>query len=126
MEQCKNNKLNRKIDFFKSIPIFSELTRDAIAKFTYFFHQETIARNACLYHEGDILAYLYIVINGEFELSVKADYVPNSLAEHKNVEYLKSSMNRFYEDKRDQIKDKYLKEMNYLISKNNIGIYNFY
>ena len=113
----QKNKLNKKISFFKGIPTFSELSKDTIAKFTYFFQEGSAIRNSYLFKQGDKLEYIYIVINGEFEISTKFEYSPDSLSQHQTSEYLKSSIYRFEESKRDTIKEKYINEMNYLVSK---------
>ena len=47
------NKLNRKIDFFQSIPIFCEQNREFLSRFTYYLKDKEVKRNDYLYREGD-------------------------------------------------------------------------
>ena len=66
------NKLNKKVDFFKSIPIFCELTREQLSPFTYYLKEMELHRNEYLYNEGDKWEYWYIIINGEFEVTMNS------------------------------------------------------
>lgn len=45
--------LNRKIDFFKSMPLFCNWTRDSLRKLTPFFEETEYKRNAFVINEGD-------------------------------------------------------------------------
>ena len=65
------NKLNRKIDFFQSIPIFCEQNREFLSRFTYYLKDKEVKRNDYLYREGDKWDFWYIIIQGDFELSIK-------------------------------------------------------
>lgn len=63
--------LNEKIDFFKSLPVFSDWTRISVAKLTYFFYEKEFKRNHVVFQEGDPSRFCFIVIEGEFEATKK-------------------------------------------------------
>ncbi|CAI2382238.1 unnamed protein product [Moneuplotes crassus] len=65
--KIQEKELNKKIDFFKSLPIFQDWTRIAVGKLTYFFIEKEYLRNFKVYSEGDKTEYIYIVLEGEFE-----------------------------------------------------------
>ena len=68
-----SKELNRKVDFFISIPMFSDWTRGAIEKLTYYFKSKEFKRNHYLYRQGDPCDYWYIVAGGEFEATKLVD-----------------------------------------------------
>ena len=61
------NNLKRKIEFLKSLPIFSKWNRDRLAKLSYYFTEFSYKRNHDVFKEGTWCEYFYIVIDGEFE-----------------------------------------------------------
>lgn len=65
--KIQEKELNKKIDFFKSLPIFQDWTRISVGKITYFFIEKHLKRNFRVYSEGDPTDSIYIVIDGEFE-----------------------------------------------------------
>lgn len=62
-------KLNIKIKFLKSIPYFSRWTNMALSKFGYDHKIMKFKRNQNVFKEGDSGDYVYIVQDGEFELT---------------------------------------------------------
>ena len=61
--------LNDKINFLRNIPVFSLLTRNSLAKITCSLGKKVITKDSYLYKEGDPAKSVYIVINGEFEVT---------------------------------------------------------
>lgn len=47
------------------------MTRTSLGKMTYYFENKTSLRDAILYKEGEQAEYVYIVKNGEFEVTKK-------------------------------------------------------
>ena len=119
MAQWSKNKLNKKIDFFQTLMPFRNLTRDSIAKVTYFFHEIALSRNASLFKEGEECSHWYIVISGE--LSAQKEHKINSLTDQidNNIKkYITRISDEYY---RTSLKEKYLKEMAHIVSKNDIA-----
>lgn len=55
-----------KINFLRSIPIFSQVSRTFLGKLTYYFQSKRLIKGSVLYRENDISEYVYIVKSGEF------------------------------------------------------------
>jgi CRP-like cAMP-binding protein len=62
-------KQSERITFLKSIPYFNKLTNMALSKFGYEHEIVKFKRNQTVYMEGNKCEYVYIVIDGIFELS---------------------------------------------------------
>ena len=61
--------LSEKVEFLKSMPIFSDWTRGALEKLTFFFKEKDFLRNHYVFKEGEVWKHWYIVIDGEFEIT---------------------------------------------------------
>ena len=61
--------LNDKINFLRTIPVFALLTRNSLAKITCSLVKCNMNKDSYLYREGDSASSVFIVINGEFEVS---------------------------------------------------------
>ena len=101
--------LNEKIDFFKSLPIFSGWTRASVAKLTYFFTEKEFKRNHFVYKEGDIRNCCFVVNEGEFE-STKEVIIgkPKKGEDEMLKDFVKSSsknsITRFHKEKLQHLK----------------------
>lgn len=60
--------VNAKVDFLMRIPCFNEQRRKSVSVFTNFLIPELFIRNQYVYKEGDPADFVYIIVNGEFEL----------------------------------------------------------
>ena len=69
MVQCRGKEWANKIDFIKSLPMFSKLSRDGLAKMSYYFKEVSYKRNSIVIKENEDAKNWYIVIEGEFEAS---------------------------------------------------------
>jgi CRP-like cAMP-binding protein len=67
--QIEKKKLNEKIQFLRSLPFFSQLTKTSVGKLTYQFKDVPMIKNQTLYREGDRADFIYIVKAGQFEVS---------------------------------------------------------
>ena len=67
--KVEQKRLNKMVDFLHSLPFFKNWTRTTISKFQYFFTHQTFQRNHVVYREGDPLDYVYLIYEGEFEVS---------------------------------------------------------
>lgn len=67
--QIEKKKLNEKIQFLRSLPFFSALTKTSVSKLTYQFKDMSLIKNQYLYREGEPAEYVYIVKNGQFEVT---------------------------------------------------------
>lgn len=61
--------MHKAVDFFKNMPHFKNWTKSALTKLTYFFKKKDYLRNQIVFREGDYCNYVYIVFNGEFEIT---------------------------------------------------------
>eukprot|EP00347_Sterkiella_histriomuscorum_P008621 403344394 len=64
----EKKKYNEKVQFLRSLPFFSQLTKTSLGKLTYQFTDISTIRNQVLYKEGDSADYVYIVKGGQFEV----------------------------------------------------------
>ena len=76
--------INKIIDFFKNLPYFSSYGRSALDKIRLQFGRAKFIRKQYVYKEGDESDYVYIVINGDFELVKQVKHV-----EKKEMNYKK-------------------------------------
>ena len=67
MELYKLRDWINKVDFLKSLPMFSKLSRDGLTSMSYSFKESTFKRNSIVFKEGEVADNWYIVIEGEFE-----------------------------------------------------------
>ena len=63
--------LNDKVSFLKSLPYFARWTKVSLAKLSYFFHEMTLNRNQFAYRQDEPSARVYLIREGEFEMSKK-------------------------------------------------------
>jgi CRP-like cAMP-binding protein len=56
--------MNEKIQFLRSLPFFSQLTKTSVSKLTYQFKDINTIKNQVLYKEGDPADLIYIIKNG--------------------------------------------------------------
>lgn len=64
----EKKKYNEKVQFLRSLPYFSQLTKTSLGKLTYQFTDVPTIRNQVLYREGDSAEYVYIVKSGQYEV----------------------------------------------------------
>lgn len=62
--QIEKKKMNEKIQFLRSLPFFSQLTKTSVSKLTYQFKEVNTIKNQVLYKEGDLADLIYIVKSG--------------------------------------------------------------
>jgi len=69
--KIEHAKLNKLVDFLKSVPSFKHWSKSALLKLQYFCKKQTFIRNQYVYKEGDDPDFVYIIHQGEFEISKK-------------------------------------------------------
>jgi CRP-like cAMP-binding protein len=68
----EEKKLNRKVEFLQSLPVFHEWTKSAISRMTYFLQTSVCTPGSVLFRERTKCNAVYIVQEGEFRLTQKA------------------------------------------------------
>eukprot|EP00347_Sterkiella_histriomuscorum_P012371 403368842 len=63
--------MNKFVEFLKQMPHFNHWFKNALSKLTYYFTRQKFIRNQTIYKEGDICRFIYIVLDGEFEITKK-------------------------------------------------------
>ncbi len=61
--------LNDKINFLRSIPVFSLLTKNSLAKITCSLTYRTLIKDQFVFKEGENTESAFIVINGEIQIT---------------------------------------------------------
>jgi len=84
LAKIEARKLRKLIDFFKSIPFLSNNSKTYLTKLHYSFEQRNVIRNQEIYREGDPSDMVYLVREGEFEVSKRIKYVPRNNEREKN------------------------------------------
>jgi len=56
---------------FKNIPAFAHLTKKTLEKLTFYMIETKMTKDSYLFREGDKIKGLYLVQEGEFEVSRK-------------------------------------------------------
>ena len=59
------------VNFFSSLPIFSNMTKGSLAKLTYNFREKEYIKNQVVYKEGDFAVDAFIIVEGEFLFTKK-------------------------------------------------------
>ncbi|CAG9320385.1 unnamed protein product [Blepharisma stoltei] len=86
-------RMNQKIKFFQSIPMFSTWTKIALIKFSYYFEFQVVKNKQYLYKEGDPVNFVYFIKSGEVRLTKLNDEASFEQAKsHKNVLTKKKSL----------------------------------
>jgi CRP-like cAMP-binding protein len=62
--KIERRSLNDKVNFLRSIPMFSLLTRNSLAKISCSLQRITIQKDQFLYREGEEAKSVYIIIDG--------------------------------------------------------------
>ena len=65
----QQRKLLEKTDFLQSFRIFSHLTLQTLQKLTYYMEELTYGFNKTVYKEGDEPDGVYLIKEGEFEMT---------------------------------------------------------
>lgn len=68
LSRIENRNINKVLEFFKSLPYFSSFSRIALTKLRVNFKKVKYKRKHLIYKEGTPSDFVYIVINGDFEL----------------------------------------------------------
>lgn len=69
LKEHEAKKLNWKINFLQSTPMFSSWTRQALSRLTYYLKERKFRRLDKVYEEGTQANEAYIVVQGEFKLT---------------------------------------------------------
>lgn len=67
--------INRIIDFFKGLPYFANYGRSALDKIRLQFSRVKFLRKQYVFKEGEDSIYVYIVVNGDFELEKQVKHI---------------------------------------------------
>lgn len=65
----ERKKYNEKIQFLRSLPYFSQLTRASLGKLIYQFTDIKTLKDQILFREGEPSDFVYLVKEGQFEVS---------------------------------------------------------
>lgn len=65
----EKKKHNEKVQFLRSLPFFSQLTKTSLGKLTYQFEDFPTIKNQILFREGEPAEYAYIVKQGQYEVT---------------------------------------------------------
>ena len=66
--------MKKLIEYFKSIPFLSNNSKTYLTKVQYSFEQRNYIRNQQVYFEGEPSDYVYLVKDGEFEVTKRITY----------------------------------------------------
>lgn len=65
----ERRKYNERIIFLQSLPYFSKLTKTSLGKISFQFVDRPIIKGQVLYKEGEDAEYVYLVKEGQFEVT---------------------------------------------------------
>lgn len=71
LDEIERKRLNAQINYVKSIPLFSKMTRTSLGKLLSNFKNLDVNKDCYLYKEGDPADRVYIVRDGEFVVTKK-------------------------------------------------------
>ncbi|CAI2359767.1 unnamed protein product [Moneuplotes crassus] len=74
IDRIMKKKTNQKIDLIKQIPYFKDWSKVSLTKFCYDHEYFSYKRKQVVFEEGQSSSYVYIVKEGEFELTKKIRY----------------------------------------------------
>lgn len=74
LSRIENRNINKVIDFFKGLPYFANYGRAALNKIRFMFARVKYKRKHVIYKQGDQSEYVYIVIDGDFELEKRVKH----------------------------------------------------
>lgn len=57
------------IDFLRQMPHFRQWKKNALSRLTYYMPRATYMRNQIVFKEGDQCCFVYVVLQGEFEIT---------------------------------------------------------
>lgn len=77
LKKIETRNTNKIIDFFKNLPYFSSYSRKALGRLRLNFSLIKFKRTHIVFKEGDMSDYVYIIVNGDFELEKKVKHVSN-------------------------------------------------
>ena len=78
--KLEQKNMNRLTDFLYSLPFFLNWRRGSLQKFQYFLSHKQYIRNQTVFKENEPSSHVYIVLNGEFEISITHTFsAPKSL-----------------------------------------------
>lgn len=89
-------KLNLKIKYFQSLPFFTNWTKVALSKFSYYFELKYFKPKQVIYKEGDPLHFVYFVKEGEFKMTKKLNIdIASQLETQSFTEGIKQDSSKF-------------------------------
>ena len=87
------------IDFLKNVPYFTHWTRTSISKMLYYIEKQLCIRNQEVFREGDQVNYVYIVRNGEFEVTKRTVVLEDKFkTEEKRIKPILNYGRKFKDD----------------------------
>eukprot|EP00347_Sterkiella_histriomuscorum_P023290 403335214 len=69
LNKIEQKNMSRIVEFMHELPFFKVWTRTSLGKLQYSFEQKQLQRNQVLYREGQDAEMIYIIQNGEFEVT---------------------------------------------------------
>jgi hypothetical protein len=84
VKTLEQNKLTKKVEFLKTLPIFQKWHKDYLNTFSFSFKEKIFGRNHKVIKEGLPSEKLYIVVEGEFLCSKKVVF-PSRISEECNL-----------------------------------------
>lgn len=71
LQKIELKKMQKIIDFLHQLPFFKVWTKTSLSKLHYSFEERQFIRNQVVYREGDESSMVYIIKQGEFEVTKK-------------------------------------------------------
>jgi signal-transduction protein with cAMP-binding, CBS, and nucleotidyltransferase domain len=68
-------KLQKKLEFFKSFSLFKEVSGEALGRQMHLFEDMEIKSGSFIFKEGDPVDYLFFVLSGEIEVDFLFTYL---------------------------------------------------
>ena len=63
--------LSKFVDFLKNMPHFATWSKNSLSRLTYYMPKKVFYRNQIVYKEGEKCTHVYVVLEGEFEITKK-------------------------------------------------------
>ncbi|CAI2382087.1 unnamed protein product [Moneuplotes crassus] len=98
--------IDNKVRALKRVKLFENLDEDTIENYSYLIEEISYKQNEHLYKKGDLVEYLYIIYQGEFEESIPAKEATTISPNSKAIQFLPRKSTYFDEMKLLEAKTK--------------------
>lgn len=78
IQKSQEDFVEQRVEILRNVPFFSQVSKIALMKYQHYFKEHYFVRGQYVIKEGQELSHYHIIIDGEFELSKRVQFLPSN------------------------------------------------